>query len=33
MLLAKTDPDADPAHAGMTGFIVEKEPETRSRPA
>jgi butyryl-CoA dehydrogenase len=28
MLLAKTDPTAVPAHAGMTGFIVEKEPET-----
>lgn len=28
MLLAKTDPDASPAHTGMTGFIVEKEPET-----
>jgi alkylation response protein AidB-like acyl-CoA dehydrogenase len=28
MLLAKTDPQAEPAHAGMTGFIVEKEPET-----
>ena len=28
MLLAKTDPDAVPAHTGMTGFIVEKEPET-----
>jgi alkylation response protein AidB-like acyl-CoA dehydrogenase len=28
MLLAKTDPEAEPAHAGMTGFIVEKEPET-----
>lgn len=28
MLLAKTDPGASPAHAGMTGFIVEKEPET-----
>ena len=28
MLLAKTDPNAVPAHAGMTGFIVEKEPET-----
>ena len=28
MLLTKTDPDAVPAHAGMTGFIVEKEPET-----
>jgi butyryl-CoA dehydrogenase len=28
MLLAKTDPSAQPVHAGMTGFIVEKEPET-----
>jgi butyryl-CoA dehydrogenase len=28
MLLAKTDPTAQPAHAGMTGFIVEKQPET-----
>jgi alkylation response protein AidB-like acyl-CoA dehydrogenase len=28
MLLAKTDADAVPAHTGMTGFIVEKEPET-----
>ena len=28
MLLAKTDPAADPPHTGMTGFIVEKEPET-----
>jgi butyryl-CoA dehydrogenase len=27
-VLAKTDPDAVPAHAGMTGFLVEKEPET-----
>src|SRR4029079_58143 len=27
MLLAKTDPQAEPAHAGMTGFIVETEPE------
>ncbi len=26
MLLAKTDPAADPPHRGMTGFIVEKEP-------
>jgi alkylation response protein AidB-like acyl-CoA dehydrogenase len=26
MLLAKTDPTADPPHRGMTGFIVEKEP-------
>jgi alkylation response protein AidB-like acyl-CoA dehydrogenase len=28
MLLAKTDPSAEPAHTGMTGFIVEKAPET-----
>jgi alkylation response protein AidB-like acyl-CoA dehydrogenase len=28
MLLAKTDPSAVPAHTGMTGFILEKEPET-----
>jgi alkylation response protein AidB-like acyl-CoA dehydrogenase len=28
MLLAKTDPTTDPPHKGMTGFIVEKEPET-----
>jgi alkylation response protein AidB-like acyl-CoA dehydrogenase len=27
-VLAKTDPEAVPAHAGMTGFLVEKEPET-----
>jgi butyryl-CoA dehydrogenase len=27
MLLAKTDPGAEPAHAGMTGFVIEKEPE------
>ncbi|HJS49039.1 MAG TPA: acyl-CoA dehydrogenase family protein [Gaiellaceae bacterium] len=28
MLLTKTDPDAVPTHTGMTGFVVEKEPET-----
>ena len=28
MLLAKTDPDTDPPHRGMTGFVIEKEPET-----
>ncbi len=28
MLLAKTDPNTDPPHKGMTGFIIEKEPET-----
>jgi butyryl-CoA dehydrogenase len=27
MLLTKTDPDAVPVHTGMTGFIIEKEPE------
>jgi butyryl-CoA dehydrogenase len=32
MLLAKTNPDAEPAHAGMTGFIVEKEPEVSDLP-
>jgi butyryl-CoA dehydrogenase len=32
MLLAKTDPAADPAHTGMTGFIVEKEPEVSELP-
>ena len=26
-VLAKTDPAAEPAHLGMTGFLVEKEPE------
>jgi butyryl-CoA dehydrogenase len=28
MVLAKTDPDASPAHEGITGFVVAKEPET-----
>jgi alkylation response protein AidB-like acyl-CoA dehydrogenase len=32
MLLTKTDPGADPPHAGMTGFIVEKEPEVSELP-
>ena len=32
MLLAKTDPTADPPHTGMTGFIVEKEPEISNPP-
>jgi len=27
-VLAKTDASAVPAHTGMTGFLVEKEPET-----
>jgi butyryl-CoA dehydrogenase len=26
-VLAKTDPAADPPHRGMTGFLVEKEPD------
>jgi alkylation response protein AidB-like acyl-CoA dehydrogenase len=32
LLLAKTDATADPPHAGMTGFIVEKEPEVSELP-
>jgi butyryl-CoA dehydrogenase len=32
MLLAKTDPDADPPHRGITGFVVEKEPERSDLP-
>ncbi len=32
MLLAKTDPAADPPHAGMTGFVIEKEPEVSELP-
>jgi len=32
MLLAKTDPDADPPHRGMTAFIVEKEPGRAEQP-
>jgi len=32
MLLTKTDPRADPPHTGMTGFIVEKEPEASDLP-
>jgi alkylation response protein AidB-like acyl-CoA dehydrogenase len=32
MLLAKTDPAAEPKHAGMTGFVVEKEPEVSDLP-
>jgi butyryl-CoA dehydrogenase len=32
MLLAKTDPDAAPRHAGMTAFIVEKEPGATELP-
>jgi alkylation response protein AidB-like acyl-CoA dehydrogenase len=32
MLLAKTDPGADPPHRGMTAFIVEKEPGRTEQP-
>jgi alkylation response protein AidB-like acyl-CoA dehydrogenase len=32
MLLAKTDPDADPRHRGMTAFLVEKEPAIAEQP-
>jgi alkylation response protein AidB-like acyl-CoA dehydrogenase len=32
MLLAKTDPDADPPHRGMTAFIVEKKPGRSEQP-
>jgi butyryl-CoA dehydrogenase len=32
MLLAKTDPAADPRHLGMTAFIIEKEPGVAEQP-
>ena len=32
MLLAKSDPSADPPHTGMTGFVLEKEPEVSELP-
>ena len=32
MLLAVTDPSAEPRHRGMTTFIVEKEPEVSDLP-
>jgi alkylation response protein AidB-like acyl-CoA dehydrogenase len=32
MLLAVTDPSAQPRHAGMTAFIVEKEPGVCEQP-
>ena len=31
-VLAKTDPSADPSHLGMTGFLVEKEPDGDAPP-
>jgi alkylation response protein AidB-like acyl-CoA dehydrogenase len=32
MLLAKTDPDAEPPHRGMTAFVLEKEPGVSDLP-
>jgi alkylation response protein AidB-like acyl-CoA dehydrogenase len=32
MLLAVTDPAAEPRHRGMTAFIVEKDPEVAEQP-
>ena len=32
MLLAKTDPEADPPHRGMTAFVVEKAPNVHEQP-
>lgn len=32
MLLAVTDPEAQPRHAGMTAFIVDKEPGRAEQP-
>ena len=32
MLLARTDPEADPPHRGMTAFILEKEPGRSEQP-
>ena len=32
MLLAKTDPDADPPHRGMTAFLVKKKPNAHEQP-
>jgi butyryl-CoA dehydrogenase len=32
MLLAKTDPEADPPHRGMTAFLLEKEPGVMEQP-
>jgi butyryl-CoA dehydrogenase len=32
MLLAVTDPEAEPRHRGMTAFILEKEPGRASQP-
>jgi butyryl-CoA dehydrogenase len=32
MLLAVTDPEAEPRHRGMTAFVVEKEPDRTHAP-
>jgi butyryl-CoA dehydrogenase len=32
MLLARTDPDAQPRHRGMTAFVLEKEPGVMKQP-
>ncbi len=32
MLLAKTDPEADPPHRGMTAFVLDKEPGVAEQP-
>jgi butyryl-CoA dehydrogenase len=32
MLLARTDPDAQPRHRGMTAFVLEKEPGVMRQP-
>jgi butyryl-CoA dehydrogenase len=32
MLLARTDPEADPPHRGMTAFVLEKEPDRAEQP-
>jgi alkylation response protein AidB-like acyl-CoA dehydrogenase len=32
MLLAKTDPDAEPPHRGMTAFVLEKQPGVSDLP-
>ena len=31
-VLTKTDPDAKPAHLGMTAFVVDKEPNVEHQP-
>jgi butyryl-CoA dehydrogenase len=32
MLLAKTEPEADPPHRGMSAFVLEKEPGASQQP-